>query len=301
MSLDIPVAFIVFNRPDTTARVLDAIRQQRPQRLLVVADGPRPGRSSEAERCKAVRRLIDDGVDWPCDVERCWSDANLGCRRRLSTGLSWVFSRTDRAIILEDDCLPHPTFFPYCIELLDRYADDQRISTIGGCSFLDERTPTEASYRFTRYPHIWGWASWARAWRSYDVDVAAWPGLRSNGWLDGECTSGTEADFWRAAFDGVRSGRIDTWDFQWVFASWAQRMASIAPAVNLVSNIGFGAGATHTASDSPLAALPTQALELPLRHPPTMHIDHRSDRCVAQQQFRRSLRRRWFDHLMKRA
>lgn len=168
---------------------------------------------------------------------------------------------------------------------------------IGGCNFLDHRHPADADYRFTRIPHIWGWASWARAWAHYDVDMASWPALRSSDWLAGECSSHAEADFWRAAFDGVHAGHIDTWDFQWTFACWRNRMASIAPAVNLVSNIGFGAGATHTSTLSPLANLRTEHLGAPLHHPTAVCVDHGADRVVARQQFRRSWKRRLFEKL----
>src|SRR6185295_3256318 len=129
MSLETPVAFLIFNRPDTTARVFEAIAAARPRTLLVVADGPRADRAAEAEQCRATRAIIDR-VDWACEVLVNYADENLGCKRRVSSGLTWVFEQTSRAIILEDDCLPHPTFFRYCEELLDRYEDDERVMSI---------------------------------------------------------------------------------------------------------------------------------------------------------------------------
>lgn len=292
--MSVPVVLIAFNRPETTAKVLAAIRGYRPSRLLVVADGPRPHRSGEAERCAAVRRLIDEGVDWPCDIERCWSDVNLGCRKRVSSGLDWAFSRADRAIVLEDDCLVHPSFFPYCEELLERYAHDERIGSIGACDVSESGADHDASYRFSRFHHVWGWASWSRAWRHYDVAAAAWPRLRDAGWLDGECHGRAERDFWRSVFEGVHTGRIDTWDFQWVFACWANRMLSICPQANLVTNIGFGADATHTTGADAAPSMATHGLRLPLRHPETLAIDHAADRITSAKHYRRSLRRRLF-------
>lgn len=296
--MTVPVVFIIFNRPDTTRRVFDAIRRFRPDRLLVIADGPRAGRAGEAERCAATRKIIAEGVDWPCQVERCWSDINLGCKARISSGLTWAFSRAEAAIVLEDDCLPDPSFFLFCETLLAYYADDERVGSIGGCNFLGERRPAVDSYRFSRFSHIWGWATWARAWKHYDVTMKEWGALRSADWLLGECASRREADFWRSMFDAVASGRLDTWDFQWVFSSWANRMSSVVPAVNLISNIGFGADATHTTGASPLADRKTFAIETDLRHPSIMAIDHVADRVVSAQQYRRSWRQRclapWF-------
>lgn len=297
--MTVPVVFIIFNRPDTTIRVFNEIRRYRPERLLVIADGPRNGRAGESDRCIATRQIIDS-VDWPCQVQRCWSDVNLGCRKRVSSGLTWAFSQTDAAIVLEDDCLPEPSFFPYCEELLARYAKDERVASICGGHFLDRRNPTNTSYRFSRFSHIWGWASWSRAWRNYDVDMQAWAGLRQTGWLRGECSSDIEVDFWQTVFDRVAAGRIDTWDYQWIFSCWTQRRVSVVPAVNLISNIGFGANATHTTNISRWANLPTSPIEAELRHPTTLAIDHDADNEVARLQYRRSWKRRLWDRWIVR-
>jgi len=296
----VPVVLVIFNRPETTKRVFAEIRRYQPERLLVIADGPRGNRDGEAERCAATRRIVDQGVDWPCKIERCWSDTNLGCRKRVSSGLTWAFTRAESAIILEDDCLPDPSFFPYCEALLARYATDERIGSIGACNFLGRRHPRLDSYRFSRFSHVWGWASWSRAWDRYDVDMKAWPGLRNSSWLKGECGDPTEEDFWRSVFDGVADGRIDTWDFQWTFANWANRMASIVPSVNLVANIGFGADATHTTATTSWGTIPTMAIELELRHPTVIAIDHGADREVAQAQYHRSWKRRLWDRWRNR-
>lgn len=295
-----PVIFIIFNRPDTTIRVFNEIRRYRPSRLLVVADGPRASRIGETERCSATRQIIESGVDWPCQVERCWSDVNLGCKARVSSGLTWAFSLVEAAIILEDDCLPDPSFFPYCEELLQRYAHDERIGSICGSNFKDRGSPTPNSYQFSRFSYIWGWASWARAWKNYDVTMKAWPELRNTGWLHGECSGHVEMDFWKTTFDAVSDGRIDTWDYQWIFTCWAHRMTSIVPSVNLISNIGFGAEATHTTGPSRWANLPTTAMEAPLRHPNTVAIDHDADRRSAELQYYRPWKRRLWDRWVMR-
>ena len=172
--LTTPVAFLIFNRPDTTARVFEAIRQAKPPKLLVVADGPRPDRPDDVEKCKAARAIIDR-VDWACEVLTNYSDLNLGCGKRPATGITWVFEQVEEAIIFEDDCLPHPSFFRFCEELLNYYRHDERIMVISGNNFQFGRNRTDDSYYFSRYNHIWGWASWRRAWEYFDYDLKLWP------------------------------------------------------------------------------------------------------------------------------
>ena len=261
-----PIAFIIFNRPDTAERVFAEIAKAKPPKLLVVADGPRPSRPGEAEKCTATRAIIER-VDWDCEVLTNYSDINLGCKHRVSSGIDWVFQQVEEAIILEDDCLPHPTFFRFCEELLARYRDDERIAIISGDNFQSGRRQGNASYYFSRYTHIWGWASWRRAWKHYDVEMKLWPQIKSGGWLNGVLAESDGLDYWTKIFDRVYGGGIDTWDYQWVFACWIQSGLSVLPNINLISNIGFGNDATHTQSGSPFAELPVGAIPFPLTHP----------------------------------
>lgn len=271
-SLATPVAFIIFNRPEPTRQVFEAIRRARPSRLLVVADGPRSGRPGEPERCAAARAVIRE-VDWPCEVQTNFAETNLGCRARVSSGISWVFEMVEEAIILEDDCLPHPDFFPFCAELLERYRDDERVMHIGGANFQGGRRHGEASYYFSRYAHVWGWASWRRAWRHYDVKMARWPGEASQVLARFEHPS--EYRFWRHIWDQSAAGKFDTWDYQWVYACAARDGLAVIPNQNMVTNIGFGPDATHTVSSSAMSAIPAHSCGWPLRHPAEV------SRCLA--------------------
>jgi hypothetical protein len=260
-----PVAFFIFNRPDLTARVFAEITRAKPSMLLVVADGPR---SSEEQRKCAEARSIIDQVDWDCEVRTNYSDVNLGCKRRMSSGLDWVFEQREEAIILEDDCVPDPSFFPFCVELLERYRNDKRIAMISGDNFQLGRKRTKHSYYFSRYMHVWGWASWRRAWRHYDVEMKRWPALRKTPWLMTMVDDAAQLEYWRGIFDEVFSGKLDTWDYQWFFACWTQNSLAAVPNSNLVSNIGFGMAATHTTElDSPVADLATLPMSMPLSHP----------------------------------
>ena len=264
MSLSTPVAFLIFNRPDLTRTVFQAIAEAKPKTLLVVADGPRF--PEEAEKCKKARTVVLSGVDWDCRVSTNFADSNLGCKVRPSSGLGWVFSQVDEAIILEDDCVPAPSFFYFCQSLLEHYRDDERIMGIGGCNFQLGQKRTDCSYYFSKYPHTWGWATWKRAWRYFDENIVACPELKRAGILNWLCDDPCERRYWTNIFDQLVEGRINTWDYQWLFAMWCQNGLSVVPSENLVSNIGFGPDATHTRSDNLMARLPTKDV-WEIRHP----------------------------------
>jgi hypothetical protein len=279
-----PVALLIFNRPETTARVFEEVRRVRPEMLLVVADGPRPGIEGEAERCEQAR-AVTEAIDWPCDVSREYADTNLGCKRRMSSGVSWVFERAEEAILLEDDCVPHPSFFPYCEELLDRYRGDDRVMHISGDNLGFGRRGN-ASYFFSRYPHVWGWASWRRAWRHYDPDLIDWSSSPDRDRFLSTFSDPAERRFWERAWDGSASGEIDTWDYQWAFACIANAGLAIDPNVNLVSNVGFAEGSTHTQTDTEnLSDIPASEIDLPLSHPAAVERDVECDARTAARFF----------------
>ena len=286
-----PVAFLIFNRPDTTAAVFAAIAKARPATLLVVADGPRASRRGEEELCAAARAVIGR-VDWPCQVLTNFSDHNLGCRGRVSSGIDWVFSQVEEAIFLEDDCLPDPTFFPFCEQMLDRFRTDSRVMHIGGTNFQGAARISDDSYYFSRHVHVWGWASWRRAWQHYDVDMGAWTWARATGRISDILSTPMERRAFTPLFDRVARGEIDTWDTQWTVACRAQNALSIVPARNLVSNIGFRGDATHTSdSGHPVATMPTFPLAQPLTHPAYTLADSAADERTTSV-FRPSLYRR---------
>jgi hypothetical protein len=266
--LTTPVAFLIFNRPDTTARVFETIQRAKPSTLLIVADGPRTDRPGEAERCVAARAIVEQ-VDWDCKVYKNYSDINLGCKKRVASGLDWVFEQVEEAIILEDDCLPDPTFFQFCDELLQQYRNDTRIMAISGNNIIpNQYVNLKTSYYFSRYNQIWGWATWKRAWQHYDISMKVWPTVRGKALLKNWFKSYRAVAFWDQKFQTAYDNQIDTWDYAWTFACWTQNALSIIPNTNLVSNIGFGIDATHTTeTDSSLANRPLKAMEFPLHHP----------------------------------
>jgi predicted O-methyltransferase YrrM len=264
--LNTPVAFLIFNRPNTTQRVFNAIRDARPPKLLVVADGARIDKEGEAELCEQTRAIINQ-VDWDCEVLVNYSDVNLGCRKRVSSGLDWVFEQVEEAIILEDDCLPHPSFFRFCQELLEKYRDDEQIMVISGNNFQFGVRQTQDSYYFSRYCHIWGWATWRRVWSQYHQSLPTWGNLRQTNWLIDFLKDEKAEKFWSRAFDSVWLGYHDTWDITLVLTLWINNGIGIIPEVNLVSNLGFGSGTHTTKPNSLLAYMPTYAIDFPLQHP----------------------------------
>ena len=292
-----PVAFFVFNRPDFTVQSFARIREARPSRLYVVADGPRPGRADEAGLCQQVRTIVEQGIDWPCDVIRDYSPVNLGCARRVSSGLDGVFAREEAAIILEDDCIPDGSFFPYCTELLERFRSDSRIGVIAGSNFQHSEVTGGMSYYFSRYPHCWGWATWRRAWRMYDHAMKAWPEAKQSGWLERVFENRREASYWERIFDDVHAGLIDSWAYRWTFACWQNEMLTVLPAVNLVANIGFGPTATHTHRSHPSGPGKVGRLEFPLRHPAGIERHVLADLHTYTHHFNPSRWRRWWRRL----
>lgn len=263
-----PILFLVFNRPDTTQVVFDRIREIMPSRLYVAADAPRGGRMEEAKRCEEVKAIIEQ-VDWPCSVKKLYRDKNLGCKRAISSAISWFFEQEEYGVILEDDCLPDLSFFPFCEELLIRYKDDERIGHIGGNCFLPQVVEDGLSYDFCSVTHIWGWATWRRVWQRVDVDFPFWeryPSRRKSLF----CNMWEEIYFNSFIPDALYNKHgLNPWGVFYYFSLRLQHQLSIYPAVNLVTNIGLGdPNATHTTSrGSNKLLVPSLSLSFPLKHP----------------------------------
>lgn len=275
--MNTPIVFIIFKRPDTTKQVFEVIRQAKPKQLFVIADGPRTHISGEAEKCNLTRAIIEQ-VDWECKVVKNYSDINLGCGKRISSGLDWVFQQVEEAIILEDDCLPHPTFFPFCEKLLEKYRYDDRIASISGQNVQFGRNKSEYSYYFSRYNHIWGWATWKRAWKEFDFDISLWPEVKKHNFLREILKSNKAIEAWNKVFQDIYRGNKHTWDFQWQFACWVNNRLGIISNVNLVSNIGFDMDSHHTLNPrSRYSKLPIQGIDLVMNHPPFMVCNTAAD------------------------
>ena len=280
------VALFIYNRPEATQRIFSCIRKAKPKKLFLVADGSNSTRQEDERKCAEARK-VTEAVDWDCQVFRNFSVENMGCKRRISSGISWVFNYVDQVIILEDDCLPDSSFFRFSQELLDRYHQDARIMAISGNNFQFGRSKyKEDSYYFSRYPHCWGWATWKRAWSYYDVDMCLWPQAKEEGWLQSILSDSAAVRYWEHKFQQTYAGNIDTWDYAWTMACWFQNGLCILPKDNLVSNIGFGTDGTHhTHGRSPFSCMPTKPVTFPLNHPSVVIRNTLADQFTQSYQF----------------
>jgi hypothetical protein len=273
-----PVIFIIFNRPTKTEKVFAAIRQAKPEKLLVIADGARGDRSGEVEKCEATRAIIDR-VDWDCQVLTNYADTNLGVKNRVASGLNWAFTEVEEGIILEDDCLPDASFFPFCEELLERYREDERIGIISGLNLQFGRQRSDCSYYFSRYHYSWGWATWRRAWQHFDLDMKMWAMIRDGNWLKDIFNGDLYAiHYWNIIMQGAYENELKTWDYAWLLSFWSQNYLSVVPNANLIDNLGFDGEGTHTFDpNSKFANLATQSISFPLKHPPFVIRDLQAD------------------------
>lgn len=267
--LTTPVVLTLFNRPEWTATTFARIAAAKPTQLFLIADGPRPNHPTDAENCAAARAVVER-VDWACEVRRNFSDENMGPRRRLSSGIDWVFAQVEAAMILEHDVLVEPTFFRFAQEMLERYADDGRIMHVTGYNpVLPMHQPTNYpySYYFSQHGANWGWATWRRAWqRYYDVDMKLWTPELQIELAKHPALNQTIVN----AFARTHGG-LNTWDYQWIFARVMQSGLSIVPVKNLARNIGIGPQATNTTNSfTRHAAMTTTPQEFPLLHPPSV-------------------------------
>ncbi len=280
--LETPITFIIFKRPHTTAKVFELIRQVKPKKLFVIADGPRHDREGEAEKCAATREIIEQ-VDWNCEVIKNYSEVNLGCAKRVSSGLDWVFSNVEETIILEDDCIPNITFFQFCEELLEKYRYDNRITSIAAQNAQLGQKRTDYSYYFSSYSHCWGWASWRRAWQHYDLQIKLWQEVKESNILNNILFDSKAVSYWESVFDSIYDNPTGiTWDYQWTFACWMQGGLNIIPNVNLIKNVGLGADSTNfnSSQDYSFINLPTETMEFPLQHPPYIVKNLQADKFI---------------------
>ena len=272
-----PILFIIFNRPDVTGLVFDEIRKVQPKQLFIAADGPRVNRPSDVELCHETRSIINQ-IDWPCEVKTLFREQNLGCGKAVSSAISWFFGEVEEGIILEDDCLPHPTFFNYCQDLLEHYRHDSKVMHIVGVNFQNGNKRGEASYYFAAVSHVWGWASWRRAWNLYNFNVSDFYTFVREEKIYDYFPNQKLGLHWLQNFKSMYYHVIDTWDHQWSYSIMNNGGVSIIPNTNLISNIGFREDATHTSSsNSVYANVKTSAIQFPLKYEDKIELNRDAD------------------------
>ena len=282
------VLFLVFNRLETTKQVFEAIRQAKPPRLYVAADGPRANKEGEAEKVKTVRDYVMKNVDWECEVRTLFREENLGCKYAVSGAVTWFFESEEQGIILEDDCLPSQSFFWYCETLLDSYKNDESVYLVSGDSRASESFGMIEDYGFCKYPMIWGWASWRRVWDNYDPEINDWPNQRDELPKKISLHSPT-VKFWASTFDRMYNKEIDTWDYQLCYLLLRSGGRCIVPKINLITNLGFGEDATHTFNGQSAAANRERfELALPLSHATNQYSEQKINDFYDKNEFSHS-------------
>lgn len=264
--LNTAVLLLVFNRLDTTKQVFEAIRQAKPPRLYVAADGARATKDGEDEKIKAVRDYITSNIDWECEVKALFREQNLGCKMAVSGAIDWFFENEEMGIILEDDCLPSQSFFWFCEELLERYKDDMRIGQISGFNYGYKNKDLNYDYFFSKYPMIWGWATWKNRWNNYSLRLDDFEEIKQNKQLE-LIFSKKELKKRLNIFKNVKDGLIDTWDYQWSFTLYKNSQFTIIPKYNYILNLGFGDDSTHTTGKNPYVNLKLENIDSIKKHP----------------------------------
>ncbi len=280
-----PILLLIFNRPEKVAQLISSLRPLKPTQIYVAADGPRPGNTKDATQCEAARRVIET-IDWPCHIQKRYSETNAGCRYGITHALDWFFTHEEHGIILEDDCIPHFSFFSFCTQLLERYKDDNRIMHISGNNFQNGIIRGSGSYYFSHYTHSWGWATWKRAWAKYNETIKKTNRMSIESVIDTTSLSKKAKKFWTNNID-YTINRADSWDSLWLYTVWAAKGMSILPNVNLVTNIGFDHESTHTYEKSKQANIPTTNLTN-IIHPTDNLIDTDADEYTFRTHFYKS-------------
>jgi hypothetical protein len=295
---EVPILLLAWRRPEALSQVIAALRPLAPAHLYVACDGPDPTRPGEMERVAATRAVVANAIDWPCTLERRFAETNQGCRRGVTAALDWFFGAVEEGIVLEDDCVPHPDFVPFCAELLERYRFDTRVWSIGGVTFQDGRWRGTGSYYFSRYPHVWGWASWRSRWARYDGALAQWPQLAKADFLERVFDRSAERRTWRRIWQRrYVEGVPDSWAYQWTFSALVHGGLTALPNRPLVTNIGVGEDATHMAAATGLPVVGEGLL--PLTHPTQVVRDVAADRYTFDHHYADEFSWRRWAHAMK--
>lgn len=289
LSFNVPILFLVFNRPIETRISLEAIRSAKPRNLFIACDGPREGNFTDSARIQEVKSIVAN-IDWDCDCQYLYQQENLGCGRGPATAIDWFFSEVDAGIIIEDDCIATPSFFEFCKDMLSKYSDTERIMAIAGTN-VTKNIHYDTDYIYTNFPIMWGWATWRRAWKKYDFLMSNWPIIRNK-----KSITDNSSEFWKRhpvfteffnkTYENASSGKADVWDHQWIFCNWINKGLTVTPTKNLVKNIGFGTDATHTVIDDlGRANFETKVMLPPYHGPSIINADKNADLYIAKHWF----------------
>lgn len=278
-----PILFLIFNRPSLFRRTFRQIGLLKPKRLFVAGDGPRDGFPKDKKKCRESQEIVKQ-ADWGCKVETLFRKKHLGCKKAVSSAVSWFFKNVKEGIIIEDDCLLDKSFFYFCQVLLKKYREDERVMHISANNFQNGIKRGNASYYFSKIPHVWGWAGWRRAWEYYDVTMKDFLSFKKQEQIKNIFIDKNVQKKWVDIFQKTYNGGVDTWDFQWTYAIFKQNGLCVTPNVNLVTNIGFSPSATHTSKRSPFINMNRGRLNK-IKHPQFVLPDNEADFLIMKRNF----------------
>jgi len=279
--LTTPVAFIIFNRLDTTKEVFEKIREAKPQKLYIISDAAR--NEAESEKVTQTRNYVENNIDWECEVHKNYAESNMGCKKRVASGISWVLEQEENTIILEDDCIPKKEFFQYCQEMLERYKDNPEVMMVTGTNLIGDKEISH-DYTFSYFSMIWGWATWKRAWNLYDVQIPLWPDAKKSKKML-PVYGRLSYFFFERDTDKVYHNEKDTWDIQWDFTRLYYQGLGVVPKGNLINNIGFNReDATHTTGES-FEDFTYGEISFPLKHPASVVRNIKYDKAYLKKYF----------------
>lgn len=290
---NVPVLMVFFNRSEPLKKVFEAVRKARPKKLFLAQDGPRPSNAIDVRNIVACRDVVKN-IDWDCDVYTNYSDINLGCGKRMSSAITWAFEHVDRLMILEDDCVPNQSFFPFCEELLERYKDDERISMISGMNHLEKyQNYNNDSYIFCSSGAIWGWATWKRQWQNYDFEMNfvdrldVFNKIKKSNYP--KCYKKDLIKQGKNRVETLKKGKkLSSWTFQYNMIRFLNNQVTIVPSVNMISNVGLTGDSTHASSTMKMIPKGLQKvfymerhdIPFPLKHPEVIYRDDEFDKKV---------------------
>lgn len=309
MKNNLAILLIFFARPNTLSEVFEAVRKAKPSKLFLACDGPREGNSNDAKMIEECKKIVQN-VDWDCEVHTKYSEENLGCGQGPSSAISWAFEFVDKLVILEDDCVPDESFFPYMEEMLDKYEHDERIGIISGFNHFKDWDCAENSYFFTKCGATLGWGTWKRVWDKYDYHIEGINDEYLSELLKEEIIDKKGARVrikdWKKANKETKEKKVNYWDIQFGFLKYTQSYLCIVPRSNLIYNIGCGPGSTHTESmqsskwkPGQILFMPTIKMEFPLKHPKYVICDRNYDKKAMKMLFHRSLLKRAIKKLIR--
>ena len=291
MSIEVPVLLVVFNRPDITKKIVDKLREFEIKELYVFADGPRKNNIEDLNKCQKVRETINNDINWECKKTTNFKNKNYGCGHAMVSAISWFFEQVEAGIILEDDINPNYSFFRFCAELLSRYKYNKKIMHITGLNWQNGKKRGDASYYFSYYPGIWGWATWKDRWQLFNHELRGIDEYRENNKIQEITTSKEEQEHHLKTFDKIKKDKNNIWSYAWKYVIFKNKGLCIWPNKNLTANIGFGENATHTKSDNhPRFNCPTYELDFPLKHPNSIKRNIKADKFMARRMFNAKFR-----------